>query len=163
MKGGLQAGDYVIALNGKAVKDTAQLVRDVGNLRAGQTATFTVRRAGQKVDITVKIDSRDEEVSADNSKLWPGFTVSPLTDSLRNRLSVEKGVDGVVITSVQEKSPAAALRLQSGDVITAVNGTKVTSVQEFYAALDTQKNSQIYFDVYSDGHTVSTARYRLPN
>ena len=78
-------------------------------------------------------------------------------------LSVEKGVKGVVITSVQEKSPAAALRLQTGDVITAVNGTSVSNVKEFYAALDTQKNSQVYFDVYSDGHTISTARYRIPN
>ena len=163
MKGGLQAGDYITALNGKTVKDTDQLVRDVGNLRAGQTASFTVRRAKQSVTITVKIDSRNEEVSADNSKLWPGFTISPLTDALRNRLSVEKGVKGVVITSVQEKSPAAALRLQTGDVITAVNGTSVSNVKEFYAALDTQKNSQVYFDVYSDGHTISTARYRIPN
>ena len=161
MKGGIQAGDYITALNGKTIKDTDQLVRDVGNLQAGQTATFTVRRGKQSLDITVKIDKRDEAVTGDDSKLWPGFVASPLTDSLRTRLSADKSIKGVVVTNVQEKSPAAALRLQSGDIITAVNGKAVSNVKEFYQALDTTKNSDIYFEVYSNGHTVTTSRYKL--
>ena len=161
MKGGIQAGDYITALNGKTIKDTDQLVRDVGNLQAGQTATFTVRRGKQSLDITVKIDRRDEAVTGDDSKLWPGFVASPLTDSLRTRLSADKSIKGVVVTNVQEKSPAAALRLQSGDIITAVNGKAVSNVKEFYQALDTTKNSDIYFEVYSNGHTVTTSRYKL--
>ena len=63
--------------------------------------------------------------------------------------------------NVLEKSPAAAMRLQNGDVITAVNDKKVTNVQEFYAALDISKNKEIWFDVYNDGHTLSTSKYKF--
>lgn len=53
------------------------------------------------------------------------------------------------------------MRLQNGDVITAVNDKKVTNVQEFYAALDISKNKEIWFDVYNDGHTLSTSKYKF--
>ena len=161
MKGGMQAGDYIIALNGKDVKGTDQLVRDVGNLKAGETARFTVMRGKNKVELSIKIDERSQEVASDNSKLWPGFVAAPITEEARKKLKLEKNVKGVIVTSIQEKSPAAALRLQNGDIITAVNDKKVTTTQEFYEALDTSRNSTIWFDVYNDGHTISTGKYKL--
>lgn len=161
MKGGMQAGDYIIALNGKDVKGTDQLVRDVGNLKAGETARFTVMRGRNRVELSIKIDERSQDVASDNSKLWPGFVAAPITEEARKKLELEKNVKGVIVTSIQEKSPAAALRLQNGDIITAVNDKKVTTTQEFYEALDTSRNSTIWFDVYNDGHTISTGKYKL--
>ena len=67
----------------------------------------------------------------------------------------------MVVTNVQEKSPAAALRLQNGDVITAVNDTPVSTVEEFYAALNTNSKKEVWFDVHSGGHTISTGHYKL--
>ncbi len=161
MKGGMQAGDYIIALNDKTVKGTDQLVRDVGNLRAGETARFTVMRGKNKVDLSIKIDERSQDVASNNSKLWPGFIAAPITDEIRTKLKLDKNVKGVIVTNIQEKSPAAALRLRDGDIITAVNDKKVTTTQEFYEALDTSRNSTIWFDVYNDGHTISTGKYKL--
>ena len=161
MKGGMQAGDYIIALNGKAVKSISQLQRDVGNIPAGQSATFTVMRGTKKIDLRVKIEERSNDIANDNSKLWPGFMVQPLTDTLRKRLKLDNKVDGVVVSGVQEKSPAATLRLQNGDVITAVNGKKVSNVKEFFEALDTSKNKEIWFEIVSNGHTIETNKYKI--
>ncbi|MBQ1591643.1 MAG: PDZ domain-containing protein, partial [Treponema sp.] len=162
MKGGLQAGDFIVAINGSDVKSVDQLVREVGNIPAGETALLTVLRGKSKLDLSVKIEERTEKVSSDNSLLWPGFIASPLTDEVKKKIKLEdKKVKGVVVSGVQEKSPAAALRLQDGDVITAVNDKKVESVQEFYEALDTSRNKEVWFDVYSGGHTISTGRYKL--
>src|SRR5574344_1910589 len=162
MKGGMQAGDFITALNGHDVKTVDQLVREVGNIQAGETATFTVLRGKTKLDITVKIEERSKDVAADNGKLWPGFIAAPLTDDTRKQIKLDdKKVKGVVVTNVQEKSPAAALRLQNGDVITSVNDKKVSSVEEFYAALDINKNKEIWFDIYSAGHTISTGHYKV--
>ena len=161
-KGGIQAGDYIIAINGKDVKSQNELMREVGYLPADKVAEFTVLRAGKKINLKVKIEERTDKVSADNSKLWPGFIVSPLNDKLKEKLEItDSKVKGVVVNSVLEKSPAAALRIQNGDVITAVNDKKVKNVQEFYAALDLSRNKEIWFDVYSNGHTISTGRYKL--
>ena len=162
MNGGMQAGDFIIALDGKDVKSIEQLQREVGNIPAGSTATFTVLRGSAKIDLSVKIDERNNAAVSNNSALWPGFIASPLTDEVRKQLKLDnKRVKGVVVTNVQEKSPAAALRLQNGNVITAVNDKAVTSLEEFYAALDTSRSTEIWFDLYIDGHTVTTGKYKL--
>ena len=98
----------------------------------------------------------------DNSKLWPGFVAVPLTDEVREKLEItDKKIKGVAVTNVQAKSPAAALRLQAGDVITAVNDKKVSNLAEFYSALNTQSNKSIWFEVYSEGHSITTGKFKL--
>ncbi|MBQ2530305.1 MAG: PDZ domain-containing protein, partial [Treponema sp.] len=161
MKAGMQAGDFIIKVNGKAMKDSSQLVREVGSIQAGKEATVTVKRGGSTVDIKVNMDERNNEIASDNRKLWPGFIATPLTDEIRKSLKLESKVKGVVVSNLQAKTPAAVLRLDDGDIITAVNGTKVTSVQEFYEALNTVGKDEIWFDIYSEGHTISTGRYKL--
>ena len=160
-KGGIQAGDFIVALNGKPVKDVDQLVRDVGDLRVGETADFTVIRGGKDLHVSVKIEGRDDSVVTDNSKLWPGFIAQPLTDEIRKEMKLDNSVKGVIVTNVQAKSPAAALRIQNGDIITAVNGKPVANVSEFYNELVT-KQKEIWFELYtSEGHKIETSRYRF--
>ena len=164
MKGGMQAGDFIIALDGHDIKSVDQLVREVGGIPAGKTAVFTVMRGENKIDLTVKIDERSADIEKDNSRLWPGFIASPLTDKAKKQLNLENAkVKGIVVTNIQEKTPAAALRLQNGDVITAVNDKKIDSVEEFYAALDTTGKKEIWFDIYNEGHTISTGRFKIEN
>ena len=161
MKAGIQAGDYIVALNGKSTKDSSQLVREVGSIQAGKEATITVRRGSNTVDLKVKMDERNDDIASDNGKLWPGFIATTLTDDIRKEMKIDSKVKGVVVSSLQAKTPAAALRLQKGDIITAVNDKKVTSVQEFYEALNTEGKTEIWFDIYSDGHTISTGKYKF--
>ena len=59
-----------------------------------------------------------------------------------------------------EKSPAASLRLQNGDVITAVNGKSISSIEDFYAELGKAKRG-VNFDVYSNGGTITTGTYKF--
>ncbi|MDE6068547.1 MAG: PDZ domain-containing protein, partial [Treponemataceae bacterium] len=160
-KGGMQAGDYIIELNGKKVRNTDQLVRDVGSLPANKDASFKVIRGGKEISLTVKITERTKEVSSGNAKLWPGFIPIPLTDDVRKKLEIDSKVEGVAVTSVQPKSPAASLRLQEGDVITAVNGTKVKNLAEFYAALDLNKTKSIQFTITSGAGSITTGTYNF--
>lgn len=161
-KGGLKPGDYIVGMNGTKVKNVNQIVREVGNLEAGTTATFSVMRGGKLVsNISVKVEERADENEISNSKMWPGFVASPLTDEVKSQLKIsDKKLQGVVVSSVQEKSPAASLRLQNGDVITAVNGKTVKTVAEFYSELANATKS-INFDVYSNGGTVTTGTYKF--
>lgn len=160
-KGGLQAGDFVIELNGKKVKDVDQLVRDVGDLTVGEKAEFTVIRNGMQQILTAVIESREDSVVSDNSRYWPGFVVQPLTDEIRESLKIEDKIKGVEVATITAKSPAAALRLQVGDIITAINDVPVENIEEFYRELDITEKKEIWFDVYSEGHTISTGHYKL--
>jgi Do/DeqQ family serine protease len=160
-KGGMQAGDFVTALDGRSVKTVDQLVRQVGDLVVGKTARFDVIRGGREMTVNVKVEGRNDTVASNNANLWPGFVAAPITDAIRKELELDKNVNGVVVSNVTAKTAAAAMRLQNRDVITAVNGTKTTSLKDFYAALDRTGKREIWFDVQSEGHTVSTARYKL--
>ena len=162
IKGGILPGDFITELNGHAVKSVEQLVREIGGIPAGKTAEVKVLRGKVEHTLKIKIDERDEKLVSDNSKLWPGFIASPLTDENRKKLKIDnEKVKGVVVTGVTEKTPAAALRLQNGDIICAVNDRKVESVEDFYRALELEGKKEIWFDVYSDGHTISTGRYKF--
>ena len=160
-KGGIQAGDYIIELNGNKVKSVDQLVRDVAVLKAGEITKFKLIRGGKTIEVTVTVEKRKEDISSDDSKLWPGFVALPLTDEVRKQLKVDDDVKGVAITNVMPKTPAAALRLQNGDVITAVNGTKVTTLSEFYNAMDLTKNKSIQFDVWNEAGTITTGSWKI--
>ncbi len=160
-KSGIQAGDYIIGLNGEKVLDVDQLVRDVGDLEAGKIANFELIRGGKTILVDVQIEARNEEETANNSNLWPGFIATPLSEEIVKELKIEKSIKGVVVTNIQAKSPAAALRLQTGDVITAVNGEKVENLADFYSALNTTDNNSIYFEIYSEGNTIETGKYKF--
>ncbi|MGP1495877.1 MAG: Do family serine endopeptidase [Treponema sp.] len=159
-KCGMHPGDYIIELNGNKVKNVNQLVRDVGLLEAGSQAKFKVIRSGKTVELNIKIEERSEKVSSDNGKLWPGFIASPLTENVRKELNLEDKVKGVVVSNVMEKSPAASLRIQDTDIITAVNGVGVKNLSEFYGELS-KADRTINFDIYSNGGTLTTGTYKF--
>lgn len=159
-KCGMHPGDYIVELNGNKVKNVNQLVRDVGLLEAGSQARFKVVRSGKTVELNIKIEERSEKVSSDNGKLWPGFIASPLTENVRKELNIEDKVKGVVVSNVMEKSPAASLRIQDTDIITAVNGVGVKNLSEFYGELS-KADRTINFDIYSNGGTITTGTYKF--
>ena len=139
-----------------------QLVRDVGDLTVGESAVFNVLRDGKEITLTCVIESRSENVVSDSSKQWPGFVAIPLTDDVRQELGIKDNkISGVVVSNVQSKSPAAALSLQSGDVITAVNDTPITGIEDFYSVLANEATKDVWYDIYRNGMKMSTLRYKL--
>ncbi|MGL4985631.1 MAG: Do family serine endopeptidase [Treponemataceae bacterium] len=161
-KGGLQAGDYVIALDGKPVRSVDQLVRSVGELTVGETSTFKVIRNGKEIDVKIKIEERTSDIVVDNSKLWPGFIPSPLSEDIKQQFKIEDDkIQGVVVLGIQAKTPGAIIGLQPGDVIVAVNDTAVTTIKEFYHQINTSNKKEIWFDIYRSGHVISTVKYKI--
>jgi len=159
-KGGIQPGDFVVALDGKDVKNVDQLVRDVGDIEAGQTVTFGVMRNGKAQDVKVKITQRDANTVSDSSKLWPGFSPYPMTDQIRTQLKLDKKQKGFLVIGVQAKSAAAIMGLQSGDVVVKMNDKDVADLSDFYARLSDRSSKEIWFEVIRDGQTVSTLKYK---
>ncbi len=158
-KGGMRPGDYIVSVGGHKVKDVDQVQREVARLEAGKTVEFVVVRDGKEVALSVKIEERTEKVSSDNGKLWPGFIAAPITEDVKKQFEIDTD-KGVIVTNVLAKSPASALRIQQGDVVTAVNGKSVKNLKEFYAELSKVEKS-VNFDVYSNGGTITTGTYKF--
>lgn len=158
-KGGMKAGDYIIELNGKKVKSYTELVRNVGDLLAGEKASFKVIRDGKELDLQVNIEGRNEKIVADSSKLWPGFTPYPITDEAAKELKL-KNKDGVIAASITTKSPAVLMGLKNYDIIKKVNDVKISNLKEFYREL-CKDYKEIWFEIEREGESFSTIRYKL--
>ncbi len=158
---GVLPGDYITKVNGQAIDSTAKLVNVVGNLLAGKTYDFELIRGGARMTVPVKLTVRpaDGSDSLAYRNLWPGMTVVRINDQIRNypNLSIAKGLDGVVIAVVMDggngrdnQSPAAIAGLQTGDVITQINGKDVRTVADFYRYLG-DKSRNITFKINRAG------------
>jgi serine protease Do len=77
-----------------------------------------------------------------------GVSVQALTPEIREQLQLPDDTKGgVVITDLEEDSPAAAVGLQSGDLILQVNHRTVNTVAEFNSAVHAgaSKDSTLLF------------------
>ena len=128
---GFAQGDVVVALNGIQVEDSKALTRQVASIRAGDKATFTVLRNGQRRTLTATIEKRDadrmasadESPSAEPSSL--GMTLMPINPALRQQYELDANVTGVVVGAVDPDSDAARKGLNAGDVIKRVGSQQV--------------------------------------
>ncbi len=159
-KGGMQAGDFITSINGKPVRDRSQLVLMVGDLQAGEVVPFTVIRDGKTLDLKIKIDERTDEIAADNNNLWPGLVPVPLSDEVRKALKLDEDVRGLYVADIVARTPAAAMGLQRGDIITALNGEKIDTLRDFYRLLAQKGAGELWFEVRRGENTLETMRYK---
>ncbi|MDD4050506.1 MAG: PDZ domain-containing protein [candidate division Zixibacteria bacterium] len=59
-KAGLKAGDVIVAVDGKAVAETQDLVDLIGDKEKGDKVTVAYYRRGARAELPVKVDERDE-------------------------------------------------------------------------------------------------------
>src|SRR5229473_899046 len=80
-----------------------------------------------------------------------GVSTQPLTKQLADYFGVKDG--GLLITSVNESSPAAKAGLKAGDVITAVDGEKVASPGDVSRAISKKQDGDITLTIIRDHNT----------
>ena len=158
--GGIRAGDFITAVNGREVRNSSALTQMVGNTRPGQTAVFTVMRDGASRDFTVIIDTRTDELAADSKNLWPGLMVVDLTDSMRSSLGLDSNAKGLYVANVIAETPAAIIGLQRGDRITAINDIPVSDIAAFYRVLSDNTSRELWFTFFRGENTLDSLRFR---
>lgn len=132
---GLQAGDIVLEVSGKKVRNATELSTLVGSTDPRSTVSLKVLRDGKEREFKVKLAEFPEEEpqlagSERRSVESLGLQVENVSPELRRRYEL-RNTEGVVITSVQQGSVAARAGLQEGDVITRLNRQNVRSISEF--------------------------------
>ncbi len=133
-KSGLKVGDIVTAIDGKEVTDSSELQFRVATKQIGSTAIFTVLRNGKAQNIKVtmasppEVPARDETVLKGNG-LFTGVKVANLSPALSVELGGNLPEQGVIILEMARNSPAARIGvLQPGDILEAINGNAVATV-----------------------------------
>jgi serine protease Do len=136
-KAGLKAGDVITEVNGEAIQRSGQLSSRIGLASPGDTVKLKVWRDKAAHDIEIKLGriddkeqkaSADEEQGSDTGKL--GLAMRPLTREERSQAKLDHGL---VIEDVG--GAAARAGIEAGDVLLAINGKPVTSVEQVKSVL----------------------------
>jgi len=148
-KAGVLPGDFITAVNGKELRDSSHLLHIIGNLSPGAATLLNLIRDGKEMDINVKLGSRGDEKTIANQadKIWPGFSVLPITPETSSELKLKTETSGVVILHVANGSAAFTVGLKQGDVITRINEKKIENTRDFYRYLSQEKNQDIRFRI----------------
>jgi len=143
---GLRVGDVITRIGAAEVGDPRSLTFAVADLETGEPVEVTYLRDGQQATAEVVIGlrpdasappARQEARPAPADGPMIGVSVAPVTPELRQELGLPQDVNGLAIAAVQPGSPAAASRLNAGDVIVQVGGQAAGDIGALRAALRT--------------------------
>ncbi len=155
-KGGVMAGDLVIALNGKPVTSAGELTRGVALVPPGEQVKLEVlRRGGERKQLAFKVAQRpedegqaaaggEEEGGPEQGNKSPklGVSLSPLTPQIARQLGVSPD-EGVVVADVVDGGPAQRAGIRQGDVLLEVNRQPVKKIEDVSNALSKMKEGDM--------------------
>ncbi|MDR0374676.1 MAG: Do family serine endopeptidase [Treponema sp.] len=159
-KGGIRAGDFITAVNGRDARDMNHLTLMVGDLKPGDRAEFALFRDGAAQKFTVTIEERTNDVASDNKKLWPGVYVLPVTAELRDALKLDRNARGLYVAQVYAQTPASIIGLQRGDRIITVNDEQVNDLAGFYKALREDTGKELWFSFIRGESTLESPKFK---
>ena len=155
MEAGMLARDVIIEFDGRKVADTRSLVRQVGNTAVGKAVRVLVNREGKTQTLKVTLGRRETAEGTavpasqplDDTPAEPevatilGLTVEPMSDALREKLSLGASADGLVVTDVDQVSEAFEKGLRTNDVITEAGQQKVSSISDLEAQIEAAREA----------------------
>ena len=135
-KAGLEPGDIITRVDGKAVERSTDLPRFIGAIKPGARTTLQVFRRGQSRDLPLTVAEFEadqparrtpaEQPGAPAQKNALGISATDLTEAQKRDLKVKGGVR---IEAVEGAAARAGLR--EGDVILSFDNTEVADLKQF--------------------------------
>ncbi len=133
-KSGMREGDVVTALNGRAIRNAAELRARLGLTPIGEEVEMRINRGGATRAIRSQIAAPDVSTGdGQGIPQLPGMRVieiqrdSPLFQRLQG--------GGLVVSAVEQNSMAWVAGFRPGDIIYAVNRRRMQTATELQAAL----------------------------
>jgi serine protease Do len=154
-KAGLKSGDVVTEVDGQPVVRSGELSTLIGLSSPGETVALKVWRDKAWRTVNVKLESIDEsprEVAkadtSDSDDARLGLALRPLNRAEQQRAP---GVQGLVVENAD--GPAARAGVEAGDLLVAINGKPVQSMEQVREAL-AGKPKRIALLVQRDGEQI---------
>ena len=147
-KSGIERGDVILDLNGQGVNGPDDLSVHIAETAPGTTVHLKVSRNGQLRNVDVTLAELSEKIESSKNgeavgAALKGVQVQNLTPAFASDLGISTSTAGVVITSVDPSSPAAAAGLERGDVIQEINRKHVRNEAEYQRTLAASNNQPI--------------------
>ena len=152
-KAGLKSGDVITKVNGDAIQEPGQLSSRIGLSRPGEKVTLEVWRDNKLETVVATLGASTDKFDV-ASKGADGGSGEKLGLALRPLNRDEKGEVGSAGLVVENADGAAAKAgVEQGDVLLAVNGKPVGSIEDVKAIL-AAKPKRVALLIWRDGSRI---------
>ncbi len=124
----------VVSVNGRPVGSREQLINFVAMSRPGTSINLQIYRDGQPQDVKLTVEEQTPEkmfhfqARKKTRHFWrTGVILVTMNPQIAKQIGVQESTTGAVIVKMSPQGQAAGVRLEAGDIITMINGEKVTS------------------------------------
>ena len=133
-RAGIRSGDVVLAIQGRPVEDVQALHYRVATLDLGETATLAVWRDRAKIELSFPVEAPPEVPPRNETLLegpYPlsGARIANLSPAFALEIDRPGLWEGVIIVEVLRGTPAARLGFRPGDLLVAIDGSEIDSVE----------------------------------
>lgn len=120
-KAGIEAGDIVISIDGKAIDSAAEMRNEIGSRRIGDKIKLTLLRDGNSKSVEARIGESQADIAmaGEVHRFLAGAKLEPRSDG-----------QGIRVAGIEAGSPAQSAGLQIGDVIVAANRVQVRTLDD---------------------------------
>jgi serine protease Do len=166
-RAGLRVGDVVFAIDGQEVADVEGLRARAATKGVGATATLTLIRNGAAINLPIALQAAPEIparalTTLPNGTLFAGVQIGNLSPAFALELGVNQD-RGVVVTAFSSGAPAARLGLlQPLDILEAINGRDVATVEQVRQALTAGGGRQLTYRLNRGGQRAECT-FRAPS
>ena len=139
---GLKAGDVITHVNGEALARSGSLSSVIGMSKPGETVKLGVWRDQKAIDLEAKLGGAtpaDEAVAdAGDAAQGPrlGLSLRPLQPQEKSQAKLDGGLVVEQVTGAAERAG-----IEAGDVLLAINGKPVSSIEQIRGVLKSQPKS----------------------
>ncbi|HUR66404.1 MAG TPA: trypsin-like peptidase domain-containing protein [Chitinophagaceae bacterium] len=157
---GLKKGDIITKVNGTPVASGLEMSAQVASFKPGDKLPITYYRNNKEYDasITLKESAGSVDQLAVNTI---AETLGAELENLDKKKATAYSIEGgVLVKKIKTGGAFSKTRMQEGFVITSVNDTDITNLDELTKVLQSSKGGSIYFEgIYPEA---PGAVYRYP-
>jgi serine protease Do/serine protease DegQ len=129
-KAGIERGDVILKVNGKAIESRDELRLTIAQMSPGSNVAIEISRDGKTIEKNVTL----AKFAENPNELLDGVQVDKITDEIRTRMGIDPRVNGLVVTDVKENSDYAE-NLPVGAIIVEINRIPIDDIAAAKAAL----------------------------
>jgi serine protease Do len=158
-KAKMKRGDVIVEFDGNEIKNVNQFRMLAAEAAPGDKIDVVLIREGKKKTVKLVVGERPtetaensaEEDAEDISPLFLGVGLQSMKDEFRDALELPNDIDGIIVTDVQDGTPAAKAGLRRGDVIVEVDKKQIENLDDFRNVMDDYDEDKVMVVVYRGG------------
>lgn len=157
---GIKKGDVITKVNGNPVSSGLEMSAQVASFKPGDKLPITYYRNNKEYNISVTL--RETAGKSDELAVTTiGETLGADLENLDNRKATQYGINGgVLVKKITKGGAFSKTRMQEGFVITSVNDTEITNMEQLATAIRNARGGSVYFEgIYPEA---PGAVYRYP-